>query len=64
LRSEKPAYSTYDASFGVAKGAWAVTAHGNRSNSNARTFTNTDQFIVEQSPLRRRVLGVTFGYKF
>jgi hypothetical protein len=65
LRFENPAYSTYDASFGVAKGAWVVTAYGeNLSNSNASTFTSTNQFIVKQSPLRPRVLGVTFGYKF
>jgi iron complex outermembrane recepter protein len=65
LRFEIPAYSTYDASFGVAKDAWIVTAYAeNLSNSNASTFISTDQFIVEQTPLRPRVLGVSFGYKF
>ena len=65
LRFENPAYSTYDASFGVAKDAWTVTAYGeNLANSNASTFISTDQFIVAQTPLRPRVLGVSFGYKF
>jgi hypothetical protein len=36
----------------------------NLNNSNASTFISTDQFIVEQTPLRPRVIGVTFGYKF
>jgi hypothetical protein len=27
-------------------------------------FVSTDQFIVAQTPLRPRVLGGTFGYKF
>ncbi len=65
LRFENPAYSTYDASFGVAKDPWYVNVYGeNLANSNASTFISTDQFIVEQTPLRPRVVGVTFGYKF
>ncbi len=36
----------------------------NLSNSNAAVFTSTDQFIVAQTPLRPRVVGVSFGYKF
>jgi outer membrane receptor protein involved in Fe transport len=65
LRFENPAYSTVDASIGVAKDAWLVTAYGeNLANSNASTFVSTDQFIVAQTPLRPRILGVTFAYKF
>jgi outer membrane receptor protein involved in Fe transport len=65
LRFENPAYSTYEASFGVAKDAWLVTVYGeNLSNSNASTFVSTDQFIVAQTPLRPRVLGASFAYKF
>ena len=65
LRFEDPAYSTASASLGLAKGAWNVMLYGeNLFNSNAATFTSTDQFIVEQTPLRPRVLGVSFGYKF
>jgi iron complex outermembrane recepter protein len=65
LRFENPAYSTYDASFGVAKGAWYVTVYGeNLGNSNASTFVSTDQFIVAQTPFRPRILGASFGSKF
>ncbi|MDB6045076.1 MAG: TonB-dependent receptor, partial [Gammaproteobacteria bacterium] len=65
LRFENPAYTTVDASFGVAKDAWYVNVYGeNLSNSNASTFVSTDQFIVAQTPLRPRVLGAQFGYKF
>jgi outer membrane receptor protein involved in Fe transport len=64
-RFEVPAYSTVNASIGVAKDAWWVNLYGeNLANSNASTFISTDQFIVEQTPLRPRVLGGSFGYKF
>ena len=65
LRFENPAYTTYDASFGVAKDAWYVNLYAeNLANSNASVFVSTDQFIVAQTPLRPRVLGASFGYKF
>jgi iron complex outermembrane receptor protein len=65
LRFENPDYSTYAASFGVAKDAWYVNVYGeNLANSNASTFVSTDQFIVAQTPLRPRVIGATVGYKF
>ncbi|HUN75303.1 MAG TPA: TonB-dependent receptor [Steroidobacteraceae bacterium] len=65
LRFDLPAYSTYEASVGVAKDTWYATVYGqNLSNSNAATFISTDQFIEEQTPLRPRVIGVTFGYNF
>ena len=65
LRFENPAYSTFDASFGVAKDAW--TAHvfaQNLTNKETSLFTNTAQFVVAQTALRPRVIGVKFGYKF
>ena len=65
LRFEDPAYTTVTAAAGVAKDAWNVMVSGeNLNNSNAATFTSTDQFIVEQTPLRPRTLGISFGYKF
>jgi iron complex outermembrane receptor protein len=65
LRFEIPGYNTYDASFGVAKDAWTLSVFGeNLGNSHASTFTSTDQFIVAQTPLRPRVLGVSVAYKF
>ena len=36
----------------------------NLSNSNKSVFVSTDQFIVAQTPLRPRVIGGAFGYKF
>jgi iron complex outermembrane recepter protein len=65
LRFENPAYSTFDAACGVTKDAWIATLYiENLTNSNASTFVSTDQFIVAQTPLRPRVIGLTFGYKF
>ena len=65
LRFENPAYSTWDASFGVAKDSWIFTCYGeNLGNSHAATFTSTDQFIVAQTPLRPRILGASINYRF
>ena len=64
-RFDNPAYTTYDASIGVSRDRWSMTAYGqNLTNSNAAVFTSTDQFIVAQTPLRPRVIGVRFGYHF
>jgi iron complex outermembrane recepter protein len=64
LRFENAAYSTFTASIGIAKDAWNAMLYAeNLGNSHASTFTSTDQFIVEQTPLRPRVIGVSFGYK-
>jgi iron complex outermembrane receptor protein len=64
-RFEIPAYTTSNASIGIAKDPWWVTLNcENLANSNASTFISTDQFIVEQTPLRPRVIGGSFGYKF
>src|SRR5579872_771629 len=59
LRFVDPAYSTLNASVGVSKDAWSLTAYGqNLTNSNAAVFTTTDDFILAQTPLRPRVVGV------
>ena len=64
-RFYQPGYTTYDASVGVAKDNWTVTAYGqNLSNSDASTYTNTAQYIVQEVPLRPRVLGLRMDYKF
>jgi iron complex outermembrane receptor protein len=65
LRYKMPGYNTYDASLGVAKGAWDVLIFGqNLSNVNASTFTTSGQDIKAEVPLRPRVLGVKVGMKF
>jgi iron complex outermembrane recepter protein len=65
LRFENPAYTTYDASLGVAKDAWTAHVYAqNLTNKETSLFTNTAQFVVAQTALRPRVIGVKFGYKF
>ena len=65
LRFENPAYSTVQASAGFSKDLWTVTIYGeNLADSNASTFVSTDQFIVQQTPLRPRVIGIDIDYKF
>jgi len=65
LRYDQPAYTTYDAAFGIAKDQWHVEAFGsNLGNSDASLFTTSGQFIEAQVPLRPRVLGLKIGYKF
>ncbi len=64
-RFENPAYTVYDASCGIAKDNWYVNLYAeNLTDSNASVFVSTDQFIVEQTPLRPRVIGVALGYTF
>ncbi len=65
LRFENPAYSSYDASVGVAKGSWNAQLYcQNCNDTNASVFTNTAQFVVAQTVVRPRVIGVSFGYDF
>jgi iron complex outermembrane receptor protein len=65
LRYDQPAYTTYDAAFGIAKDQWHVEAYGtNLGNSDASLFTTSGQFIEAQVPLRPRVLGIKVGFKF
>jgi iron complex outermembrane receptor protein len=65
LRFENPAYSSFDASLGIAKDNWSVHAFSqNLFNKETSLFTNTAQFVLAETPLRPRILGVKFGYKF
>jgi outer membrane receptor protein involved in Fe transport len=65
LRYDQPGYSVYDASLGVAKDSWMAALYGqNLGNSDASTFTSSAQFIKTEVPLRPRVIGLKFGYKF
>ena len=64
-RFENPSYTTMEASIGVAKDNWTVTLNAeNLANSTKSTFISTGQFIVAQTPLRPRVIGVSVGYSF
>lgn len=65
LKFENPAYTTFDASLGVAKDAWNVRLYSqNLFNKETALFTNTAQFVVAQTALRPRIIGVKFAYKF
>lgn len=64
-RFENPAYSTFDAAAGIAKGSWTAHVYAqNLTNSNTSLYTNTTQFVVAETPLRPRVIGVMLGYSF
>jgi iron complex outermembrane receptor protein len=65
LRYTIPAYTIYDASFGVTKDNWTAQISGsNLTNVYAATNVSSGQFIRAEIPLRPRVLSVMFGYKF
>jgi hypothetical protein len=58
-------WATFDAAAGVAKDAWNVEFFTqNLANRNASIYTNSAQFIQTQTPLRPRIAGIKFGYKF
>jgi iron complex outermembrane recepter protein len=58
-------YTTYDASLGVAKDAWAAEFFGqNLSDTRAQLYISNAQFVQLTTANRPRVLGVRFSYKF
>jgi len=62
---DQPGFSTYDAAVGVGKGAWTLQLVGeNLTDTNASLFTSSRQFILTETPMRPRTLGLRFGYKF
>jgi len=65
LPYDMPAFSTYDASAGVAQGSWAAEIYGqNLTNVNASLQTSGGLFILPKWPIRPRVLGVQISYRF
>jgi len=65
LRYLQPGYTTYDASINIARDNWNAMVYGsNLSNSHASVFTSSAQFIKSEVPIRPRIIGVNFGYKF
>jgi outer membrane receptor protein involved in Fe transport len=65
LRYFQPAYSTFDASIGIAKDKWYAELYGtNLGNSHASTFTSSAQFIKSEVPLRPLVVGLKIGASF
>jgi outer membrane receptor protein involved in Fe transport len=62
---DMPAFTSYDASAGVAKDSWAVQIFGqNLTNVNSSQSTSGAQFILTEVPQRPRVLGIKMSYKF
>jgi len=60
-----PGYTTYDASVGCGKDEWLVEFYGqNLSNNNSSVYTSSNQFVVTETTLRPRVLGLKFSYAF
>src|SRR5262249_12188143 len=60
-----PGYTTYDASCGIGKDAWLVEVYGqNLGNNQSSTYTSSNQFVVTETTLRPRVIGLKFGYSF
>jgi outer membrane receptor protein involved in Fe transport len=60
-----PGNTTYDGSFGIGNDQWNVEVFGqNLSDENASTYTSAVQFVVTQTVLRPRVLGIRMSYKF
>jgi iron complex outermembrane recepter protein len=65
LRFEDPAFTTVDAAAGVTKDAWNAQLFAeNLANAHTSLFTNADQYIVANTPMRPRIIGVKFGYSF
>jgi iron complex outermembrane receptor protein len=62
---DQPAWTTYDLSAGVAKDNWTVSLLGtNVTNVNKSLFTTSRQWILTETPMRPRVISLTFGYSF
>ena len=62
---DQPAWTTYDLSAGVARDNWTVSLIGtNVTNVNKSLFTTSRQWILTETPMRPRVIELTFGYSF
>jgi outer membrane receptor protein involved in Fe transport len=65
LRYLQPAYTTYDASFGISFDKWYAQIYGeNLGDSHASMFTSSAQFIKSEVPIRPRIVGLKLGYNF
>ena len=58
-------WASIDAAVGISKDNWTVQAFGqNLADRNASLYTNAAQFILTETPMRPRIAGVKFNYKF
>ncbi len=62
---DQPAWTNFDLSAGVAKDNWTLSLVGtNVTDVNKSLFTTSRQFILTETPMRPRVIELTFGYSF
>jgi outer membrane receptor protein involved in Fe transport len=62
---DQAGFSTYDASTGFSKDAWAVQLYGqNLFNARANLFENGNQFVTAETINRPRTAGLKLSYKF
>jgi outer membrane receptor protein involved in Fe transport len=62
---DQPEWTTFDLSAGVAKDNWTVSLLGtNITDANKSLFTTSRQWILTETPMRPRVIELTFGYNF
>jgi outer membrane receptor protein involved in Fe transport len=60
-----PAYTTYDASLGVAKDAWMVQLYGqNVIDARYVTYIGDGQFVQTNFVGRPRTMGLKYSYNF
>jgi iron complex outermembrane recepter protein len=61
----QPEWTTYDGAIGIGKDAWTVEVNGqNLTDVNTSLFTSSRQFIITETPMRPRTLGLQFTYNF
>ena len=62
---EMGGWATFDGAVGISKDNWNVQLFSqNIADRYASQYTNSAQFILTEVPLRPRIAGVMFGYKF
>lgn len=64
IRYDLPAYTSYDASFGVNKDAWSAQVYiENLTDSRGITFATFAQRLREDTVIRPRTISLRIGYK-
>ena len=62
---DMPAYSTYDASLGIGKGAWTVQLYGqNITDARYVTYIGDGQFVQTNFVGRPRTMGLKYSYRY
>lgn len=62
---DMPGFTTYDASLGVSKDAWALQLVGeNITNTLADLYTSSSEHILTETVNRPRTIGVVMSYRF